>query len=159
MTAAAEYEAYVRDAGGERCIRSILVANNGMAASKFIMSIRNWLFERFGDASLIRIVSMATSEDIRANAMHLHHADSFVEVPAGANFNNYANVEVIVRLARENRVDAVWPGVLVVCARCVADSRDAHPSPLPAARVGARVGEPGAAAGPRGQRHHLCRTH
>jgi len=110
MTAAAEYEAYVRDAGGERCIRSILVANNGMAASKFIMSIRNWLFERFGDASLIRIVSMATSEDIRANAMHLHHADSFVEVPAGANFNNYANVEVIVRLARENRVDAVWPG-------------------------------------------------
>ncbi|EOD32164.1 acetyl-CoA carboxylase [Emiliania huxleyi CCMP1516] len=112
MTAAAEYEAYVRDAGGERCIRSILVANNGMAASKFIMSIRNWLFERFGDASLIRIVSMATSEDIRANAMHLHHADSFVEVPAGANFNNYANVEVIVRLARENRVDAVWPGVL-----------------------------------------------
>lgn len=110
MTPEQQYEQFVCASGGDRCIRSILVANNGMAAAKFCMSIRNWLFERFGDSSLIRIVSMATAEDIKANAMHLHHADSFVEVPGGANFNNYANVSVIVRLALDNRVDAVWPG-------------------------------------------------
>ena len=105
-----QYEAFVASSGGTRVIRSILVANNGMAAAKFCLSIRNWLFQRFGDSSLIRIVAMATPEDVKANAMHLHHADSFVEVPGGPNFNNYANVSVIVRLARDNRVDAVWPG-------------------------------------------------
>jgi len=37
-------------------------------------------------------------------------ADSYVEVPGGKNINNYANVDVIVRVATENEVDAVWPG-------------------------------------------------
>lgn len=37
-------------------------------------------------------------------------ADSFVEVPAGSNKNNYANVDVIVDIAVREGVDAVWPG-------------------------------------------------
>merc|ERR1711938_155593 len=37
-------------------------------------------------------------------------ADQFVEVPAGANNNNYANVRLIVETAEEAGVGAVWPG-------------------------------------------------
>ena len=34
----------------------------------------------------------------------------FVEVPGGANLNNYANVPLIVATALRTGVDAVWPG-------------------------------------------------
>ena len=57
-----QYEKFVYDAGGTKVIKRIVVANNGMAATKFIMSIRNWLFENFGDERLIHIVAMATPE-------------------------------------------------------------------------------------------------
>ena len=105
-----QYEQFVTSAGGIRPIRRILVANNGMAATKFILSIRNWLFESFGDDRLVHIIAMATAEDIKANAAHLHAADSFFEVPGGPNFNNYANVSVIVSMASLHEADAVWPG-------------------------------------------------
>lgn len=53
---------------------------------------------------------MATPEDLKANAEFVRLADSFVEVPAGKNSNNYANVDVITKIAQEQKVDAVWPG-------------------------------------------------
>ena len=34
-------------------------------------------------------------------------------MPGGHNFNNYANVNLIVSTAVSQRVDAVWPGALV----------------------------------------------
>jgi len=105
-----QYEAFVAETGGSKVIRRLLVANNGMAARKFIMSIRTWLFTNFGDASLIHIISMATPEDLKANAMHLHSADAFYEVPGGSNASNFANVNLIVRLAKTHKCDAVWPG-------------------------------------------------
>ena len=104
------YTDFVARCGGIKPIRRILVANNGMAATKFILSVRNWLFESFGDDRLVHIIAMATAEDIKANAAHLHAADSFFEVPGGPNFNNYANVSVIVSMASLHEADAVWPG-------------------------------------------------
>ena len=62
LTPMEQYEKFVHDAGGTKVIKRIVVANNGMAATKFIMSIRNWLFENFGDERLIHIVAMATPE-------------------------------------------------------------------------------------------------
>jgi len=103
-------EDYVKARGGNRPIRKVLIANNGMAATKSILSMRQWAFMEFGDERAIQFVAMATPEDIKANAEFIRLADSFVEVPAGKNLNNYANVDVIVRLAVENGVDAVWPG-------------------------------------------------
>ena len=58
LTPMEQYEKFVRDAGGTKVIKRIVVANNGMAATKFIMSIRNWLFENFGDDRLIHIVAV-----------------------------------------------------------------------------------------------------
>ncbi|KAJ8762687.1 hypothetical protein K2173_011167 [Erythroxylum novogranatense] len=95
---------------GKKPIHSILIANNGMAAVKFIRSIRTWAYETFGTEKAILLVAMATPEDMRINAEHIRIADQFVEVPGGTNNNNYANVQLIVEMAEITRVDAVWPG-------------------------------------------------
>ncbi|KAJ6398844.1 hypothetical protein OIU77_019579 [Salix suchowensis] len=96
--------------GGKKPIHSILIANNGMAAVKFIRSIRTWAYETFGTDKAILLVAMATPEDMRINAEHIQIADQFVEVPGGTNNNNYANVQLIVEMAEITHVDAVWPG-------------------------------------------------
>ncbi|XP_078164139.1 acetyl-CoA carboxylase 1-like isoform X1 [Carex rostrata] len=96
--------------GGKRPIHSILVANNGMAAVKFMRSIRDWALEAFGNEKAILLVAMATPEDMRINAEHIRIADQFVEVPGGTNNNNYANVQKILEIAERTHVDAVWPG-------------------------------------------------
>jgi acetyl-CoA carboxylase / biotin carboxylase 1 len=101
---------YVKAKGGSRPIRKILIANNGMAATKSILSMRQWAYMELGDEKLLEFVAMATPEDLNANAEFIRLADSFVEVPAGANKNNYANVDLIIKTAVEAGVDAVWPG-------------------------------------------------
>mmetsp|Transcript_57673 Transcript_57673/g.67324 ORF Transcript_57673/g.67324 Transcript_57673/m.67324 type:complete len:2093 (-) Transcript_57673:220-6498(-) len=103
-------EEYVADRGGNLPIKKILIANNGMAATKSILSMRQWAYMELGDENAIRFVAMATPEDLKANAEFVRLADSFVEVPGGKNSNNYANVDVITRIAKEQKVDAVWPG-------------------------------------------------
>lgn len=105
-----KYTQWVAKCGGIKPIRRLLVANNGMAAAKFILSIRNFLYQNFGDDQLIHIISMATPEDMKASAKHLHLANAYYEVPGGPNFNNYANVSVITSMAKLHKCDAVWPG-------------------------------------------------
>lgn len=109
-TAADPVGDYVKAKGGKRAIRKILIANNGMAATKAILSMRQWAYMELGDEKLLEFVAMATPEDLNANAEFIRLADSFVEVPAGANKNNYANVDLIIKTAVEANVDAVWPG-------------------------------------------------
>lgn len=46
----------------------------------------------------------------RANAEYIRMGDVIVDVPGGANNNNYANVTLIVELARLHAVHAVWAG-------------------------------------------------
>jgi len=119
MTAAAEPSVdvgtdavadFVKKRGGNLPIRKILIANNGMAATKSILSIRQWAFMELGDEKAIQFVAMCTPEDLNANAEFIRLADSFVEVPGGSNKNNYANVDLIIKTAVKEGVDAVWPG-------------------------------------------------
>lgn len=58
----------------------------------------------------VKLIAMATPEDMRADAEHIRMADQFVEVPGGKNVNNYANVGLITSVAVRTGVDAVWPG-------------------------------------------------
>ena len=90
--------------------RSVLVANNGIAAVKFIRSIRSWAYKTFGSELAVVLVAMATPEDMQNDAEHVRMADQFVEVPGESNNNNYANVNLIVQVAERANVDAVWPG-------------------------------------------------
>ncbi|KAJ8902898.1 hypothetical protein NDN08_006218 [Rhodosorus marinus] len=101
---------YVESRKGGKVIRRILIANNGMAATKAILSIRKWAYTELGDDRAIEFIAMATPEDLNANAEFIRLADAFVEVPGGTNRNNYANVNLIVDTALAQNVDAVWPG-------------------------------------------------
>ena len=101
---------YVKSRGGDFVIRKVLIANNGMAATKAIFSMRQWAYMEFGDERAVQFVAMASPEDMKANAEFIRLADSFVEVPGGKNSNNYANVPLITKLAEETGADAVWPG-------------------------------------------------
>jgi acetyl-CoA carboxylase / biotin carboxylase 1 len=103
-------EQYVKERGGRRAIKKVLIANNGMAATKSILSMRQWAYMELGDERAVQFVAMASPEDLKANAEFVRLADSYVEVPSGKNSNNYANVELITKIAIEQGVDAVWPG-------------------------------------------------
>ncbi|GLC69098.1 hypothetical protein PLESTF_000789000 [Pleodorina starrii] len=105
-----QLEEYVAELGGDRPIYSVLVANNGLAAVKFMRSVRSWASQALGAARAVSLVALATPDDMRVNAEHIAMADQFVEVPGGTNNNNYANVELIVQIALRAGVDAVWPG-------------------------------------------------
>jgi acetyl-CoA carboxylase/biotin carboxylase 1 len=103
-------ESYVADRGGSTAIKKVLIANNGMAATKSILSMRQWAYMELGDERAVQFVAMASPEDIKANAEFVRLADSYVVVPGGSNANNYANVKLITQIAIEQGVDAVWPG-------------------------------------------------
>lgn len=106
----ANIEEYIRVMGGNKPIKKILIANNGIAAVKGIRSMRKWCNEVFGRADEIKFVVMATPEDIQANAEYVRLADELVKVPGESNFNNYSNVKLIVDIAEQYMCDAVWPG-------------------------------------------------
>uniref|UniRef100_A0A8C1LSD1 acetyl-CoA carboxylase n=1 Tax=Cyprinus carpio TaxID=7962 RepID=A0A8C1LSD1_CYPCA len=101
---------FVTRFGGNRIIDKVLIANNGIAAVKCMRSIRRWSYEMFRNERIIRFVVMVTPEDLKANAEYIKMADHYVPVPGGPNNNNYANVEMIVDIAKRIPVQAVWAG-------------------------------------------------
>ncbi|XP_069788811.1 acetyl-CoA carboxylase 2 isoform X3 [Narcine bancroftii] len=101
---------FVTRFGGNQVIEKVLIANNGIAAVKCIRSIRRWSYEMFRNDKAIRFVVMVTPEDLKANAEYIKMADHYVPVTGGSNNNNYANVELIVDIAKRIPVQAVWAG-------------------------------------------------
>ncbi|KAL6466122.1 hypothetical protein MHYP_G00262550 [Metynnis hypsauchen] len=101
---------FVKRFGGTHVIEKVLIANNGIAAVKCMRSIRRWSYEMFRNERTIRFVVMVTPEDLKANAEYIKMADHYVPVPGGPNNNNYANVEMIVDIAKRIPVQAVWAG-------------------------------------------------
>ncbi|ODN03712.1 Acetyl-CoA carboxylase 2 [Orchesella cincta] len=103
-------EELMKKLGGTRNINKVLIANNGIAAVKCMRSIRRWAYELLRNERAIRFVVMVTPEDLKANAEYIKMADHYVPVPGGANNNNYANVELILDIAKRMQVQAVWAG-------------------------------------------------
>lgn len=103
-------EEFIKRFGGTRVINKVLIANNGIAAVKCMRSIRRWSYEIFRNERAIRFVVMVTPEDLKANAEYIKMADQYVPVPGGTNNNNYANVELIVDIAKRMNVQGVWAG-------------------------------------------------
>uniref|UniRef100_A0A8C0HD10 acetyl-CoA carboxylase n=1 Tax=Chelonoidis abingdonii TaxID=106734 RepID=A0A8C0HD10_CHEAB len=101
---------FVTRFGGNKVIEKVLIANNGIAAVKCMRSIRRWSYEMFRNERAIRFVVMVTPEDLKANAEYIKMADHYVPVPGGTNNNNYANVELILDIAKRIPVQAVWAG-------------------------------------------------
>ena len=61
-------EEYIHFTKGTYLIKKILVANNGIAAIKFIRSIKIWSYNTFNNEKMIKFVSMVSPEDLLANA-------------------------------------------------------------------------------------------
>lgn len=101
---------FVAEKYGHTVITSVLIANNGIAAVKEIRSVRCWAYQQFGNERAISFTVMATPEDLAANAEYIRMADQVVQVPGGTNNNNYANVDLIVDVAEQAGVQAVWAG-------------------------------------------------
>lgn len=78
-------ESFVNKMGGKRVLQRVLIANNGMAATKAILSMRQWAYMTLGDERAIEFVAMATRDDLNANAEFIRLADAYVEVPSGSN--------------------------------------------------------------------------
>lgn len=51
--------------GGDHAIEKILIANNGIGATKAIRSIRRWSFETFGNERMVSIVPIAFAPNIQ----------------------------------------------------------------------------------------------
>ena len=49
-------------------ITQVLIANNGMAATKSILSMRKWAYFELGDENAVQFVAMATPEDLKVRA-------------------------------------------------------------------------------------------
>lgn len=105
----ANVDDFVSFSGGDTSIKKILIANNGIGATKAIRSIQRWSYETFGNEKMIKFVVMATPEDLNANAEYIRLADEVVDVPGGTNNNNYANINLICEISQRLRVDAVMP--------------------------------------------------
>uniref|UniRef100_A0A915NB75 Biotin carboxylation domain-containing protein n=1 Tax=Meloidogyne floridensis TaxID=298350 RepID=A0A915NB75_9BILA len=101
---------FCEDPTKARSIRKILVATNGIAAVNYIDSVRKLLMQLFRNDRIIKFVVLTTEQEIQSKAEYLKIADKLVFFPAGANTNNYANVDEIIELATQNNVDAVWAG-------------------------------------------------
>ena len=75
-------------------------------AVKCIRSIRRWAYEHFTSAEkAIKFVVMVTPEDLKANAEYIKLADYVVQVRGGPNNNNYANVDLILNIAKRYKVE------------------------------------------------------
>ncbi|CAK5122598.1 unnamed protein product [Meloidogyne enterolobii] len=99
---------FCEDTTKARSIRKILVAANGIAAVKFMDSLKKFLMQHFGNEKLINFVCLTTDQEIPSE--YLKMADHIIFSPAGANTHNYTNVDEIVEQATRNNVDAVWTG-------------------------------------------------
>ncbi|KAJ8315639.1 LOW QUALITY PROTEIN: hypothetical protein KUTeg_007789 [Tegillarca granosa] len=103
-------EEFVKRFGGNKVINKVLIANNGIAAVKCMRSVRRWAYEIFRNERAVRFVAMVTPEDLKANAEYIRLADQYVPVTGGSNNNNYANVDLILDIAKRTQVQAVWAG-------------------------------------------------
>ena len=108
-SAIANMEQYCSSKNGKKPIKRILIANNGIAAVKCIRSIRQWTYEVFSE-DVIELIVMASNDDNKMNAEFIKIADQHVKVIGGGNADNYANVHLIIQIAKQYNVCAVWPG-------------------------------------------------
>lgn len=51
---------FVTFTGGDHAIQKVLIANNGIGATKAIRSIRRWSYETFGNERMVRTRTNAT---------------------------------------------------------------------------------------------------
>lgn len=85
-------------------LRRILIANNGLAAVKFITSIREFSRELLLDENFFTFVLMASEDDLVSNSAYLSLGSEVINVPSGQSNNNYGNVNLITEIGRTKNI-------------------------------------------------------
>ncbi|KAM0675082.1 hypothetical protein GVAV_001422 [Gurleya vavrai] len=98
----------LKELKGKRETR-ILVANNSLAAHKFIISLRK-LKRKF------KLFGLATKEDL--TSCYIEGLDSFELLESGPPSKNFENIDAIVDAAKKFDVDFVWPGWGYLSEKC-----------------------------------------
>ena len=80
-------------------MQQVLIANNGLAATKFCLSMVQNL-------NRPKLLGMATDEDVLCQGLYLSLVDSFEVIPQGG----FSDISTICSIAVKNKCDAVWPG-------------------------------------------------
>ncbi|CAI5449095.1 unnamed protein product [Caenorhabditis angaria] len=83
----------------------ILIATNGLAAVKFISSIKQWNTEYN-----IKFICLTTIDEVNSGAEYLRHADDIYFLPAGENKNNFANIDEIQKANEHFEPNAIFVG-------------------------------------------------
>ena len=82
-------------------MKRLLIANRGLSAIKFILSIRDVY-----NSSQVHLVGIATSNDIISDYRYISELDEIIY----ANKDIYTDIEAIVSLCKKHKIDAVFPG-------------------------------------------------
>jgi acetyl-CoA carboxylase/biotin carboxylase 1 len=83
----------------------ILIANRGLSALKFIISVINW--KNDDDYIPITIVGIVTSSDVESGFKYIEFLDEQLHI----NDNDiYTNEDEMLNICLKNKIDAVWPG-------------------------------------------------
>jgi acetyl-CoA carboxylase/biotin carboxylase 1 len=88
-------------------LKRILIANNGLAAVKFIISIREFSRETLLDENFFTFVLMASDDDLCANSAYLSLGSEILNVPSGPSQNNYGNVNLIAEICRTKNIQVL----------------------------------------------------
>ena len=82
-------------------MKTILIANRGLSAIKFILSIRDLY-----TIDEIKLIGIATPDDITSDYRYISQLDKILF----AENDIYTNIENIIDLCLKNNIDAVFPG-------------------------------------------------
>ncbi|KAL3204959.1 hypothetical protein MRX96_041084 [Rhipicephalus microplus] len=104
-------EEFVSRFGGRHVINKVLIANNGIAAVKCMRSIRRWAYEMFSNDKAVPLCCYGnTRRSQRQCRVYQSWPTTVFLCPVVPNNNNYANVDLILDIAKRVGAQAVWAG-------------------------------------------------
>ncbi|OAG28880.1 acetyl-CoA carboxylase / biotin carboxylase 1 [Nematocida displodere] len=102
-------EAFLNAAGGSYRGNKIFVANNSLAALKFILSMNDFSFRRFG-RGVFEFYGLARKSDKVGESKYLEYLTDYRDIDTEEASGCFSNVEVICETAEHFKCSYVWPG-------------------------------------------------
>ncbi|TBU09865.1 acetyl-CoA carboxylase [Hamiltosporidium magnivora] len=103
------FTTFLEEYGCSKSIRKLLIANRGLAATKFISSMEEFSYKKFGK-QIFYFYGMVIKEDLESNYLYIEKLKNYKLVESGPAHLNYCNIPLIVETAKFFEVDGVWPG-------------------------------------------------
>ncbi|KAI5190761.1 acetyl-CoA carboxylase / biotin carboxylase 1 [Nematocida sp. AWRm77] len=109
MESADNVSAFVHGLGGQCRGTRVFVANNSLAALKFIMSLKDFSFRKFGEC-VFEFYGIERPSDRTGDSKYLDLLSDYKAVPADDPGASFKNVFAMCDAAEEFQCTYVWPG-------------------------------------------------